>query len=148
MAARGTEGQVEIAIMDLSSMAVFKLISKKMDWLAQRQEVLAQNVANVDTPKYKPNDLTPFTFRTALRDSAQLQPAMTNPAHLQLPETPDGPGKEAKERKPYETKPDGNAVDLEEQMYKLSQNSQDFNMVTGLYRKNVGLLKTVLARGS
>ena len=134
--------------MDLSSMAVFKLISKKMDWLAQRQQVLAQNVANADTPKFKPDDLTPFTFRTALQDSTHLQPALTNAAHLQLTRANDGPGKAAKERKPYETKPDGNAVDLEEQMYKLSQNSQDFNMVSGLYRKNVSLLKTVLTRGS
>ena len=51
--------------MDLSSIGILKLISKKMDWLGQRQEVLAQNVANADTPKFKPDDLTPFTFRTA-----------------------------------------------------------------------------------
>ena len=46
--------------MDLSSMGVFKLMAKKMDWLTQRQEVLAQNVANVDTPKFKPDDSIDF----------------------------------------------------------------------------------------
>ena len=134
--------------MDLSSIGILKLISKKMDWLGQRQEVLAQNVANADTPKFKPDDLTPFTFRTALQEGHHLTPAMTNPAHLQLPHANEGPGSVRKERKPYETKPDGNAVDLEEQMLKLSQTAQDYNMVTSLYRKNVSLLKTVLARGS
>ncbi|MEI7607130.1 MAG: flagellar basal body rod protein FlgB [Rhodospirillaceae bacterium] len=134
--------------MDLSSMGVFKLMAKKMDWLTQRQEVLAQNVANVDTPKFKPDDVTPFTFRTALQASNHLEPAMTNPAHQHLAHANDGPGSVRKERKPYETKPDGNAVDIEEQMLKLSQTSQDFNMVTSLYRKNVSLIKSVLARGN
>ena len=134
--------------MDLSSLGVFKLMGKKMDWLTQRQTVLAQNVANVDTPKFKPEDLTPFTFRTALQASRTLEPAMTNSAHLRLAHAAGGPGEVRKDRKTYETKPDGNAVDIEEQMMKLNQTTQDYNTVTNLYRKNVALLKTVLARGS
>ncbi len=134
--------------MDLSSIGLFKLMTKKMDWLSQRQGVLAQNVANVDTPKFKPEDLTPFSFRTALQEGHHLQPAMTNSAHLQLTRASDGPGTVRKDRKTYETKPDGNAVDIEEQMLKLTQTSGDYNMVTSLYRKNVAMLKTVLSRGS
>lgn len=134
--------------MDLNSLGIFKLMNKKMDWLTQRQEVLAQNIANVDTPKFKPEDVTPFTFRSALSEARQLTPTLTDPAHMALPRANDGPGKVGKERKPYETKPDGNAVVVEEQMLKMSQSAQDFNMVTSLYKKNVGLLKTALSRGS
>ncbi|MEI6556883.1 MAG: flagellar basal body rod protein FlgB [Rhodospirillaceae bacterium] len=134
--------------MDLSSLGVFRLMAKKMDWLSQRQGVLAENVANVDTPKFKSEDLTPFTFRTALQEGHALEPAMTNASHMRLAHASDGPGTVRKDRKPYETKPDGNAVDIEEQMLKLSQTSQDFNMVTNLYRKNISLLKQVLQRGS
>ena len=134
--------------MDLNSIGLFKLMAKKMDWLSQRQGVLAQNVANVDTPKFKPEDLTPFTFHTALQEAHHLEPAMTNPAHLQLAHAADGPGAVRKDRKTYETKPDGNAVDIEEQMLKLSQTSQDYNMVTNLYRTNVAMLKLVRSRGS
>jgi len=134
--------------MDLNSLGVFKLMSKKMNWLTQRQQVLSQNIANVDTPKFKPEDLTPFTFRNALSDNRRLDPTLTNPSHMALPRANDGPGKVGKERKPYETKPDGNAVVVEEQMLKMSQSAQDFNMVTSLYKKNVGLLKTALSRGS
>ncbi len=134
--------------MDLSTLGFFRLMAKKMDWLSQRQTVLAQNVANVDTPKFKPEDVTPFTFRTALQEGHHLEPAMTNPAHQHLAHAAEGPGTVRKDRKTYETKPDGNAVDIEEQMMKLSQTSQDYNMVTSLYRKNVGLLKQVLQHGS
>ena len=68
--------------------------------------------------------------------------------HTLLAHAAEGPGTVRKDRKTYETKPDGNAVDIEEQMLKLSQTSQDFNMVTSLYRKNVSLIKSVLARGN
>ena len=134
--------------MDLNSLGVFKLMGKKMNWLTQRQEVLSQNIANVDTPKFKPEDITPFTFRTALSEGSRLEPTQTNPSHMALPRANDGPGKVGKERKPYETKPDGNAVVVEEQMLKMSQTAQDFSMVTNLYKKNVSLLKAALSRGS
>ena len=147
--ATDTGGRIRVdQTMDLNSLGVFKLMSKKMNWLTQRQEVLAQNVANVYTPKFKPQDITPFTFRTALSEGRQLEPTMTNPSHMALPRANDGPGKVGRERKPYETKPDGNAVVVEEQMLKMSQAAQDFNMVTNLYKKNVSLLKSALSRGS
>lgn len=134
--------------MDLNTIGVFKLMNKKMDWLTQRQEVIAQNIANVDTPKFKPEDLTPFTFRSALSDSRRLNAAQTNPAHMSLARANDGPGGVGKDKKTYETKPDGNAVVVEQQMLKLSQTSGDFNTVTNLYRKNVNMLKMALGRSS
>jgi flagellar basal-body rod protein FlgB len=133
--------------MDLNSLGVFKVMAKKMDWLTQRQAVIADNVANIDTPKFQSSDLTPMTFRSALATVHKLEPAMTSPAHQTLAKGNDGPGTVRRDRKPYETKPDGNAVVAEEQMLKLSQTSQDFNTVTSLYRRNVNLLKMAIGRG-
>jgi flagellar basal-body rod protein FlgB len=50
--------------MDLNSLALFRLM--QLACLTQRQSVLAQNIANVDTPGYKPNDLKPFDFDSVL----------------------------------------------------------------------------------
>lgn len=133
--------------MDTSSLGLFRLLSKKMDWLNQRQEVLAENVANADTPKYRPNDLSSFDFKTAITEAHRLKPAQTDPGHMQFARGDDGPGKVGRNRRPYETKPDGNAVIVEEQMLKVAQTAADYNTVTNLYRKNVGLLKMVLGRG-
>ncbi|MEI8395011.1 MAG: flagellar basal body rod protein FlgB [Rhodospirillaceae bacterium] len=135
--------------MDLGTMGVFKLMTKKMDWLAQRQEVIAENVANANTPKFKPEDMTPFTFRSALEEGRhKLEPVLTNPAHQSMLHPKDGAaGTARKEKRPYETKPDGNAVVVEEQMLKLSQAGQDFSLVTSLYRKNVNLFKLAIGRG-
>jgi flagellar basal-body rod protein FlgB len=43
------------------------MISRRMDWLSQRQTVLSQNVANADTPNYQPRDLKTLDFRAELR---------------------------------------------------------------------------------
>ncbi len=48
--------------MSLTQAPLFKLISARMSWLAQRQVVLGQNLANADTPNYRPKDLREADF--------------------------------------------------------------------------------------
>ena len=55
--------------------------------------------------------------------------------------------KNAIQKKTYETKPDGNGVVLEEQMVKSAQNTMDYNLMTTLYEKNVGLIRTAIDPG-
>ena len=132
--------------MDLSRLGLFKLMSGRMEYLSQRQTVLAQNVANADTPDYRPHDLKPFDFKTALAESNALAPRLTNVSHLPGTKQPHGPGKEEEVRRPYETKPDGNAVVLEEQMVKISDTALDYETMLNLYRKNIGLVRAALGR--
>ena len=46
---------------------LFDLISARAGWLAQRQAVLGQNVANADTPGFRPLDLAPASFERLLQ---------------------------------------------------------------------------------
>ncbi|MGQ9365873.1 flagellar basal body rod protein FlgB [Azospirillum sp. A39] len=133
--------------MDLNNLALYKLLTRKMDWLTQRQGTLSQNVANADTPDYRPNDLRPFSFRDALADSRRLQASTTNATHLQGTVPAGGLAKEQRVRNPYETAPDGNAVVLEEQLMKVSQTAMDYQTMTNLYRKQIAMLKMALGRG-
>ncbi|ACI98320.1 flagellar basal body rod protein FlgB [Rhodospirillum centenum] len=133
--------------MDLNKIGLFKLISEKMAWHSQRQGVLAQNVANSDTPDYKPQDLVAFDFRKELRESGRMEIAQTNPMHMAGTLPRDRPFKDGRQRATYETAPDGNAVVLEEQMTKLGQNAIEFQGVTNIYRKQIAMLKTALGRG-
>ena len=55
-----------IGPMDLSQIPLFAALSKRMSWLADRQAVLAQNVANADTPGYAARDLREPDFRKYL----------------------------------------------------------------------------------
>ncbi len=58
---------------------LFSLASRQAEWLSLRQEVVAGNIANANTPKFIGKDLVPFN---AVLDQTQMQLARTNPAHI------------------------------------------------------------------
>ena len=132
--------------MDLTKLPLFALVTKRMGWLAQRQEVLSQNVAHADTPGYVPHDLKAQNFRAALKDAVgPVAMARTDGAHIDS--TRGGTkNREAKSKKTYEETPSGNAVVLEEQMLKVSETQTDYRMATSLYRKHIGMIKEALGR--
>lgn len=130
--------------MDLKDTGLFRLMSDKMAWHNQRQQVLSQNIANADTPHYRPQELAAFDFKKQLRETRQLPVASTMQGHLAGTIPAKTGFKEEKEGSPYETAPDGNAVVLEEQMLKVGQNAIDYQTVTNLYRKQVGMLRTAM----
>jgi flagellar basal-body rod protein FlgB len=132
--------------MDINEIPIFRMMSGKMRWLAQRQRVLAQNIANADTPNYQPRDLKKVDFREKLgRNPFQLVLARTDPKHIQLRTADRFTAEQV--RTPYETAPSGNAVVLEEQLLKVSQTGADYELMTNLYRKHIGLFRIALGRG-
>ena len=46
--------------MDPTRTPTVSLAERRLAWLENRQRVLAQNIANADTPGYQPRDLRPF----------------------------------------------------------------------------------------
>ena len=130
--------------MDLT---LFAAVKKRLNWLAQRQEVLAQNISNADTPGYRAKDLKPYSFREVLRrEKAQLN-MVTTPGEAHL----GGQRKRlrdflvADERKPYETEPNGNSVILEEQMGKVSETTEAHRLTTELYKKHMNMLRIAVS---
>lgn len=124
---------------------IFNLLGKRMDWLGQRQKVLAQNIANADTPDYVPHDLKSQDFRRLVERNylPSLKPDATQAGHIQTSSLKaDSRSEEQKQR--YETAPSGNAVVLEEQLIKVAQTQADYNAITNLYKKQVSMLKLAL----
>ena len=52
-----------------------------------------------------------------------------------------------KPRHNYEVALDGNSVIMEEQMTKVADTGMTYQLVTNLYRKHVGLMRTAIGRG-
>jgi flagellar basal-body rod protein FlgB len=135
--------------MDIKNIALFQAMGAKMDYLSTRQGVLSQNIANADTPEYRPRDLTEVDFGAVLKEvtgSQKVRMEKTSPGHM-MPggdiDTPDS----RKVRMTYEVAPADNAVIIEEQMIKASQTTMDYNLITNLLRKNVGMIQTALGNG-
>jgi flagellar basal-body rod protein FlgB len=137
-----------ILFMDPSSIPLLKALSRRMSWLGEREQVLAQNVANVDTPGYTPQDLKKPDFRALVNasSSSALSLARTQPMHL-AGTTPATTFKPETQRG-GERAPSGNSVSLEAEMMKVSETASDFALTSNLYRRQVAMLKAALGRST
>jgi flagellar basal-body rod protein FlgB len=128
---------------------LFDIIGKRMDWLSQRQRVLAGNIANSDTPEYVPLDVKDNLFKRILRRQLPpVKPVATHDEHMQGTLVRDGPSDVARQKETYETSPAGNAVILEEQLIKVAETQANYQTMTNLYRKHMDLLRLALSGGN
>ena len=132
-----------MSISDIPGMAVLRT---RMQWHQERQRVLAENVANSDTPNFKPRDLVEPKFDSAGTPGSMGSLAMmrTTGNHI----APSG-GVESFEQNGkvgFETRPAGNAVNLEDEMLKSADNQMDYAAVTSLYSSRLHLLKVAIGK--
>ena len=132
-------------IMDFNKMTLFGMVKNRLNWLGQRQEVLAQNIANADTPKYRPQDLRAYDFKELVRnEAAQLNLEASAPNHLKGNRRRIRDFSTEETRRPFETAPNGNAVILEEQMAKVNETQISHDLTTQLYKKHLNMIKMAL----
>jgi flagellar basal-body rod protein FlgB len=125
----------------MADTSVFDLAERRLAWLDRRQALLAQNVANANTPRYRAQDLKPFSDRLAMAQAAS-QPAMTNARHMSG--TMGGGSDILTTSAPVAA--DGNAVQLDTQLTKVADTDASQELVGDLYRKYLSLYRTALGR--
>jgi flagellar basal-body rod protein FlgB len=133
-----------VAISDIS---ILSMLRTRMQWSQERQRVLAENVANADTPKYRGRDLTAPKFD----DPAQVASvstvglATTENGHI-AGMGASGSAFRTESKDKFEVRPTGNAVNLEDEMMKVAANQMDYQAVTALYTRSLNLMKTALGK--
>jgi flagellar basal-body rod protein FlgB len=130
--------------MPISEMPILSMLRTRMHWHQERQRVLAENVANADTPQFKPRDLTAPSFDRAAPAANGVALAQTNVGHRTG--LSGGSRFQGDRQVGYETRPTGNAVHLEDEMIKVAGNQMDYQAVTSLYTRSLGLMKTALGK--
>ena len=123
----------------LDQIPLFSMLKAKLGYDARRQAVIAQNVANSETPGYAPKDLKAFSFAAAMQEGSamgrtqagHMSGRMRSSAAMTPQEAPDTEGKL-----------DGNKVVLEEQMMKVNDTQGDFVTAIGFYQRALQLLHT------
>jgi len=135
--------------MAISDIPILSMLRTRLQWSQERQRVLAENVANADTPKYRGRDLVAPKFEEA----AQVTPAVVSPVSLTRTESGhiDGMGASGsafrtESKGNNEIRPTGNAVNLEDEMMKVAANQMDYQAVTALYTRSLNLMKTALGK--
>ena len=107
----------------------------------ERQKLIAQNVANADTPGFRARDLAGFAETYRSRVSIEMRG--TRPGHLT---GNSWGGAERIEDTGGEPAPNGNTVSLEEEMIRVAATRREFDMSLAVTRSAMSLIRTSLGR--
>lgn len=122
--------------MNSAALDVFGLAEKRLAWVDHRQAVLAQNIANANTPGYVAKDVKPF--RDVLAEQAQPVTGGGTPFASGLSAVQDTTA--------TAQSLNGNAVVVDEQMEKVAETDTDHQLAMNLLRKYMGLFRTAIGR--
>jgi len=123
------------------------MLSKELDIKTLRNELISSNIANIDTPGYKGKDLD---FKRVLSESiTDMEMKKTDARHITQEESFKKEGVKMVED-PNIGRADGNNVNIESEMLKLTENNIQYNVSVHLAAKKLSVLKDAIkeaARG-
>jgi len=131
--------------MSLMDGGIVDLMKDKLSYLGQRQAVLAQNVANANTPGYKAKEITPFKSFAEEMKSASNSMAVTDNKHI-VPASLSGSNAVSKKMRSFEVVPSGNSVDLEQQMMEVSSTTMEYQADTSILHKFMSLFRLAIGK--
>lgn len=141
--------------MDVTNLPIMTAIKQRMNWLTARQGVIAENVANADTPGYRPKRLEEQSFKDLLASTTSMSKGTsiaspmvkTSAQHMGHGGT-DGTRtpRDYKAREVADQRPNGNGVTLEEELVALAETQIEYQTMLGVYRKHTAILRTALGR--
>ncbi len=105
-----------------------------------RMAVIAENVANADTPGYKAKDVPAFA---EVYEAGGLEMRATRPGHLAAPSAASTP---VPDRVRGHESPNGNSVSLEAEMVKSVEARQNHDMALAIYRATSDVIRASLGR--
>lgn len=113
----------------------YQIARKLLDATALRQEAIAANIANAETPGYRRLDVNP-DFAAQLKASAKLgdlahtveglNPRLVEDAHART------------------VRPDGNTVEIEHELLAMNRNSVEYEFLTEVVSRNIKQLKLAI----
>jgi len=130
------------------------LIKDALDYRAMRQDMISSNIANADTPFYKPRDVR---FEEALvakkadllKDSSnKLTLAQTDSNHIPFEDERSSYKPTTYFRDGHMARNDGNSVDIDVETTEMSKNSIMFNALIQANKKSGGIFKSVIDASS
>jgi len=129
----------------------FDILEKSLHYRKIRQDMIASNIANADTPYYRPKDIR---FEEALQEEVNKKFSVPRPPKLKLAQTESGhlPGFDDSEnaravvfyRDGHLARNDGNSVDLDVETTEMAKNNIAYNATIQALRKDIDIFKAVI----
>jgi len=120
-----------VGLFDTTEIALERALSGS----SQRQQLLANNLANADTPGFKRSDLD---FHTALANALDSGDSSSQLESLQFQPQTDTTSSMTE---------DGNNVDVDTEMSNLTQNSLDYESLISVASARIKMLSTAIGSG-
>jgi flagellar basal-body rod protein FlgB len=123
------------------TVSILQTATARLGYLSDVQNVLAGNLANIDTPGFQANNVVPFAdfMNGATGNLAMLQTSSSD--LLGQSTSPDAASPASLDA---QHSPDGNAVSLDQQLVQISKNETDQQFTANLYQAYMGMFKTAL----
>lgn len=129
----------------------FDFVSSALNARAVRQDMISSNIANVDTPFYRPRDIA---FEAVLKKEAdktfggakepKLQMAKTQNMHLEPSDMNSPPKPTMFFRDGHMARNDGNSVDLDVETSEMGKNSVVYNALVAALKKDALIFSSVI----
>ena len=113
----------------------YQLARKLLDAAALRQEAIASNVANVETPGYRRLDVAP-DFAQQLRTSSARGDLASSVQDLRP--------KLAEDTTARTMRPDGNTVEIERELLAMNKNAVEYDYLSDVVSQNLKQLKLAI----
>ena len=140
----------------------YTLMAQALDYRAMRQDMISSNIANADTPFYKPRDVR---FEDMLAQKAEdiygshsediygshsedLELAQTQKGHMAFKSEIDPYKATTFFRDGHAARNDGNSVDIDVETTEMAKNSTMFNAVIAAYKKDAMIMRSVIDASS
>lgn len=131
--------------MSLLDSPYFSLLQERLGQLAQRQRLIAENIANAATPGFTPRDIDGRALARAAEQRATgrggVTVALTHPGHMAPAGGRSATAAQIIDRPDTETTIDGNSVVLEDQMVRAAETRMAFESGLALYQKGLQLMR-------
>lgn len=129
---------------NLSFSKIFNDLDKAIRVTQKRNAVIASNVSNIDTPKYRPKDINfKEALARALETDNQMNLTRTNPGHINMNMRPQG-------IETFEEKGEWNGynwVNIDKEMTKLTENNLMYREAVETLLRKIALIKEVIKEG-
>jgi flagellar basal-body rod protein FlgB len=123
---------------------IFNVLDKTIGVTQKRNDVIASNVSNIDTPKYKPNDIDfKEALGRALETDHQVNLTRTHPGHINMNMRPQ-------DIETFEEKGEWNGynwVNIDKEMTKLTENNLMYRQAVETLLRKISLIKEVIKEG-
>jgi flagellar basal-body rod protein FlgB len=128
----------------LTNDAAISVAQRALNGLSYRKDLIAQNIANNDTPGYLAKEVNfEQTLKRVMNSDNSLQQNKTKPGHMSLGETSTSDFYAVQNRPGGSLRNDGNNVDMDQELIDMSETELKYQTLTSVISKKLALLKSI-----